>query len=64
MTQVPPERSVIRFEDLGEPMQQLLCQLKGDVDMSLLNYISVKDMATVIDGRARNLQVSLAFQLM
>lgn len=53
------QRTTIRFEDLGAPVQKLLRSLKGgvapdgsvkaisDADMSLLEYISVKDMAKI-----------------
>lgn len=44
-----PARS-IRFEDLGEPIQRLLKELKGDMDdedMALLEFVSVKDMAKI-----------------
>ncbi|CAD2216594.1 FYVE zinc finger containing protein, putative [Angomonas deanei] len=44
------ERSTIRFEDLGEPVQKLLRHLKNDIeedDLELLTFVSVKDMAKI-----------------
>ena len=44
------QRQTIRFEDLGEPVQKLLKNLKGgynDEDMVLLEYVGVKDMAKI-----------------
>uniref|UniRef100_A0A7S1R5E3 FYVE-type domain-containing protein n=1 Tax=Neobodo designis TaxID=312471 RepID=A0A7S1R5E3_NEODS len=63
------QRKTIRFEDLGEPVQKLLKALhkgkgeKGvsDEDMSLLEYIAVRDMVKIYqemgadDGRAEEI---------
>eukprot|EP00760_Papus_ankaliazontas_P018035 PhM_4_TR17417/c1_g1_i4/m.29416 len=49
--------SKIRFEDLGAPVQKLLRSLKGglsDEEMSLLEYVSVKDMAKIFNELGTN----------
>ncbi len=49
------EKRTIRFEDLGEPVQKLLRSLRGSVsdeDLSLFEYVAVKDMAKIYQEMA------------
>eukprot|EP01006_Ploeotia_vitrea_P028592 TRINITY_DN61264_c0_g2_i2.p1 TRINITY_DN61264_c0_g2~~TRINITY_DN61264_c0_g2_i2.p1 ORF type:complete len:726 (+),score=146.69 TRINITY_DN61264_c0_g2_i2:34-2211(+) len=46
----------LRLEDLGEPFQQLIRDLRQenkDVDLSLFEYVSVKEMALVVDRQTK-----------
>ena len=50
---------MIRIEDLGEPIQLLLkdMQAKGKVDMDLLEFIRVKDVAKVFEAQSLGKEV-------